>query len=73
MIYRHFCVIKGEIDALPISGKGVHLGIRFEENVYVPLTLLIDRAVNPTKTVEGLTEIKVQKAAREMIQKSSLN
>ncbi len=25
------------------------------------LTLLIDREVNPTKTVEGLTEIKVQK------------
>lgn len=44
-----------------ISGKGVHLGMRFEGGIYVPLTLLIDRTVNPTKTVEGLVEIKVQK------------
>lgn len=44
-----------------ICGKGVHLGMRFEDDVYVPLTLLIDRAINPNKTVEGLTEIKVQK------------
>lgn len=49
------------IKSKSISGKGVHLGMRFEENVYVPLTLLIDRAVNPTKTVEGLIEIKVKK------------
>lgn len=49
------------IKSKTINGKGVHLGMRFEENVYVPLTLLIDRAVNPTKTVEGLTEIKVKK------------
>ena len=49
------------IKSKTINGKGVHLGMRFEENVYVPLTLLIDRAVNPTKTVEGLTEIKVRK------------
>ena len=27
----------------------------------MPLTLLIDRAINPTKTVEGLLEIKVDK------------
>ena len=44
-----------------ISGKGVHLGMRFEDNVYVPLTLLIDRAINPNKTVEGLMEIKVKR------------
>lgn len=44
-----------------ISGKGVHLGMRFEDDVYVPLTLLIDRAISPNKTVEGLAEIKVQK------------
>lgn len=49
------------IKSKSISGKGVHLGMRFEEGVYVPLTLLIDRAKNPTKTVEGLTEIRVQK------------
>ena len=44
-----------------ICGKGVHLGMRFEDNVYVPLTLLIDRAINPIKTVEGLMEIKVKR------------
>ena len=49
------------IKSKSISQKGVHLGMRFEDGVYVPLTLLIDRAINPTKTVEGLTEIKVQK------------
>ena len=49
------------IKSQSISQKGVHLGMRFEDGVYVPLTLLIDRAVNPTKTVDGLVEIKVQK------------
>lgn len=44
-----------------INDKGVHLGLRYEEGVYVPLTLLIDRAINPNKTVEGLKEIKVDK------------
>lgn len=44
-----------------ISDKGVHLGMRFEEGVYVPLTLLIDRAVDPQKTVKGLTSVKVMK------------
>lgn len=44
-----------------ICGKGVHLGMRFEDNVYVPLTLLIDRAISPNKTVEGLMEMKVKK------------
>lgn len=44
--------------------------MRFEENVYVPLTLLIDRAINPTKTVEGLTEIKVKKL--EIIEKEEV-
>lgn len=42
-----------------ISQKGVNVGMRFEENVYVPLTLLIDRAVNPKKTVTGLIPLKV--------------
>lgn len=58
------------IKSKSISGKGVHLGMRFEENVYVPLTLLIDRAINPTKTIEGLTEIKVQKL--EIIEKEKV-
>ena len=49
------------IKSKTINGKGVHLGMWFEENVYVPLTLLINRAINPTKTIDGLTELKVQK------------
>lgn len=44
-----------------ICGKGVHLGMRFEDSVYVPLTLLIDRAISPNKTVEGLMKLKVKK------------
>lgn len=44
-----------------IDEKGVHIGMRFEEGVYVPLTLLIDRAINPTKSLEGLQQIKVLK------------
>ena len=44
-----------------IDGKGVHIGMRYEYGVYVSLTLLIDRAVCPTKTVEGLDEVKVLK------------
>lgn len=58
------------IKSKSINGKGVHLGMRFEDNVYVPLTLLIDRAVNPTKTVKGLSEIKVQKL--EIIEKEKI-
>ncbi len=34
--------------------------MRFEEGVYVPLTSLIDRAINPRKTLTGLSQIKVQ-------------
>lgn len=49
------------IKSKSINGKGVHLGMRYEEGVYVPLTLLIDRAINPAKTVEGLKRINVQK------------
>ena len=44
-----------------INDKGVNLGMRFETGVYVPLTLLIDRAINPTKTVENLEPVKVKK------------
>lgn len=49
------------IKSKSICGKGIHLGMRFEDNVYVPLTLLIDRAISPNKTVEGLMEIKVKR------------
>ena len=59
------------IKSKSIGGKGVHLGMRFEEDVYVPLTLLIDRAINPNKTVEGLTEIKVKKL--EIIEGGKIN
>lgn len=58
------------IKSKSINGKGVHLGMRYEDDVYVPLTLLIDRAVNPTKTVAGLNEIKVQKL--EIIEKEKI-
>lgn len=44
-----------------IGGKGVNVGMRLEEGVYVPLTMLIDRAVNPKKTIEGLTALQVEK------------
>ena len=44
-----------------INGKGVHLGMRYEEEVYVPLTMLVDRAVNPDKSLEGLDKIEVRK------------
>lgn len=44
-----------------ISEKGVNVGMRSEEGVYVPLTILIDTAINPYKTVEGLYPQKVFK------------
>lgn len=44
-----------------ISEKGVNVGMRLEEGVYVPLTILIDTAINPYKTVEGLCPQKVFK------------
>lgn len=44
-----------------IGGKGVNVGMRFEDNAYVPLTLLVDRAVNPNKTVKDLDAVKVIK------------
>ena len=44
-----------------ISNKGVNIGMRCEDGVYVPITILIDRAVNPTKTVDGLLQLKVIK------------
>lgn len=42
-----------------ISGKGVNVGLRFEEGVYVPLTILIDKAIDPQKTIRGLTRLNV--------------
>lgn len=42
-----------------ISGKGVNVGMRMEEGVYVPLTILIDTAINPYKTVMDLSPQKV--------------
>lgn len=45
-----------------ISGKGVNIGMRLVDNgEYVPLTVLIDRAINPTKTVEKLKALRVIK------------
>lgn len=44
-----------------VSEKGVNVGMRLEAGVYVPLTILIDTAVNPYKTVEKLYPQKVFK------------
>lgn len=44
-----------------ISTKGVNIGMRLEEGVYVPLTILIDTAANPYKTVEDLYPQRVFK------------
>lgn len=49
------------IKSKEIDSKGVNLGMRYEEKVYVPLTLLIDRAIDPTRTVRDLKAIKVKK------------
>lgn len=49
------------IKSKEIDSKGVHLGMRYEEDVYVPLTLLIDRAIDPDKTIKNLEKIKVMK------------
>jgi len=44
-----------------ISKKGVNLGMRFEDGAYVPLTILIDTAIDPYKTVKNLEAKKVLK------------
>ena len=44
-----------------ISTKGVNVGMRYEEGAYVPLTLLVDRAINPDETVKKLKQLKVSK------------
>lgn len=44
-----------------ISGKGVNVGMRLEDGAYVPLTMLIDTATNPYKTVDKLHPQKVFK------------
>jgi len=49
------------IKSKEIDSKGVHLGMRYEEEIYVPLTLLIDRAIDPTKTIRDLNAINVLK------------
>lgn len=44
-----------------ISEKGMHVGMRLENDVYVPLTILIDTAIDPNKTVKGLYPQKIFK------------
>lgn len=51
-----------EIDYLKsknISSKGVNLGMRTEGDVCVPITMLIDRAIDSNKTIRGLMECLV--------------
>ena len=35
-----------------IDNKGANVGIRYFENQYIAYTMLIDRSINPTATVE---------------------
>lgn len=44
-----------------IDNKGVNVGIRFLENQYIAYTMLIDRSINPTVTIEGLLPIRIEK------------
>lgn len=44
-----------------IDEKGINVGIRYEDNTYVPLTLLVDRAINPTATIDKLKHIDMEK------------
>lgn len=44
-----------------ISTKGVNVGMRLEEGVYVPLTILIDRAIDPNRTIRGLQALNIAK------------
>lgn len=44
-----------------INNKGMNLGIRFEDGIYVPLTLLISKAINVEKYLANSTFKSVQK------------
>ena len=44
-----------------IDNKGANVGIRYFENQYIAYTMLIDRSINPTATVEGLIPILIEK------------
>ena len=44
-----------------IDNKGANVGIRYFENQYIAYTMLIDRSINPTATVEGLIQIRIEK------------
>ncbi len=67
LFYVHEGVLEGtriKVDYLKssiIDTKGANIGMRFIDGAYVPITLLIDRAINPRKTVEGLRRIRVTK------------
>lgn len=45
-----------------IDNKGVNVGIRFLENQYIAYTMLIDRSINPTATIERLVPIRIEKS-----------
>ncbi len=44
-----------------IDKKGVNIGVRYDGSAYVPLTLLVDRAIKPDATTEKLTRIDMEK------------
>ena len=43
-----------------IDNKGANVGIRYFENQYIAYTMLIDRSINPTATVERLIPIRIE-------------
>lgn len=67
LFYVHEGILNGtkvKVDYIKssiIDTKGVNVGMRFIDEVYVPITILIDRAINPQKTTQGLKEVKVIK------------
>lgn len=42
-----------------IDKKGVNLGIRYIDRIFVAFTLLVDRSSNPIKTITGLNPVHV--------------
>lgn len=67
LFYVHGGILKGtkvKVDYIKssiIDTKDVNIGMRCIEGIYVPITMLIDRAINPKKTIDGLIEVKVLK------------
>jgi hypothetical protein len=44
-----------------VENKGSNVGIRLIDGKYVAYTLLVDRGINPTATIDGLIQINIKK------------